>query len=378
MIFKYKAVDPNNNKKEGTIDAVSLEVAISSLQKRGLILSSIDAEEAGLIMEAEQARDEKQFALLDKKMTELNDLQTTKIQAIKDQQQMAIQQEQLLLQKAQNLREQQRFDREEEEAVIADVIGSLYSSLGDDETFNQETILDAAEQYGIDPNKLIGKLNEYGQQEELRLIDIADAYNNIAKDIPAGEVRVDPYTGLTIYGTEDPETIDIEEVIGNQAFKVRYKIDENGNPVKQFSIPLGQKYKSSGGGGGGSSSTDSSYLSGTYPENYILQEMDNYRFEDGSLDWEALSDLNKANPALANDIKLAYIQEINQPFDKTFDSTQVEIGSYTANELGEEYRDLVLKQPGSIGFILDNQKKFEEAGGYEKVGDFFKGVLGIK
>jgi len=41
MIFKYKAVDTNNVKKEGTIEAVNIEVAISSLQKRDLILSDI-------------------------------------------------------------------------------------------------------------------------------------------------------------------------------------------------------------------------------------------------------------------------------------------------------------------------------------------------
>lgn len=41
MIFKYKAIDTSGNKKEGTIEAVSIEVAISSLQKRDLVLSTI-------------------------------------------------------------------------------------------------------------------------------------------------------------------------------------------------------------------------------------------------------------------------------------------------------------------------------------------------
>jgi len=41
MIFKYKALDNSGNQKEGTIEAVSLEVAISSLQKRDLVLSNI-------------------------------------------------------------------------------------------------------------------------------------------------------------------------------------------------------------------------------------------------------------------------------------------------------------------------------------------------
>ncbi|MFA7252772.1 MAG: type II secretion system F family protein [Candidatus Paceibacterota bacterium] len=41
MIFKYKAIDNSGQPKEGTIEAVSLEVAISSLQKRDLVLSNI-------------------------------------------------------------------------------------------------------------------------------------------------------------------------------------------------------------------------------------------------------------------------------------------------------------------------------------------------
>ena len=51
MIFKYKAIDPNGSQKEGTIEAVSLEVAISSLQKRGFVLSSIDPVEEETFLE---------------------------------------------------------------------------------------------------------------------------------------------------------------------------------------------------------------------------------------------------------------------------------------------------------------------------------------
>lgn len=50
MIFKYQAIDNNNLKKEGTIEAISIEAAISALQKRGLVLSKINpAEEKGLL-----------------------------------------------------------------------------------------------------------------------------------------------------------------------------------------------------------------------------------------------------------------------------------------------------------------------------------------
>lgn len=41
MLFGYKAIDNTGEKKDGTIEAISLDVAIGALQKRGLVLSSI-------------------------------------------------------------------------------------------------------------------------------------------------------------------------------------------------------------------------------------------------------------------------------------------------------------------------------------------------
>ncbi|HEY4487380.1 MAG TPA: type II secretion system F family protein [Candidatus Paceibacterota bacterium] len=43
-IFKYNALDAEGNKREGTIDAPSIDLAISALQRRGLIIASIDPE----------------------------------------------------------------------------------------------------------------------------------------------------------------------------------------------------------------------------------------------------------------------------------------------------------------------------------------------
>ncbi len=48
--FKYKATDENGNVKEGIIDAVSLDVAISALQRRGLTVLDIqDADKKSLL-----------------------------------------------------------------------------------------------------------------------------------------------------------------------------------------------------------------------------------------------------------------------------------------------------------------------------------------
>lgn len=45
MLFKYKALDQDGKKKEGSIDALNKTVAISALQRRGLIVVSIHGEE---------------------------------------------------------------------------------------------------------------------------------------------------------------------------------------------------------------------------------------------------------------------------------------------------------------------------------------------
>lgn len=45
MLFNYKAVDKEGNTKDGSIDAVNMDVAISSLQRRGFVISSIDPAE---------------------------------------------------------------------------------------------------------------------------------------------------------------------------------------------------------------------------------------------------------------------------------------------------------------------------------------------
>jgi type IV pilus assembly protein PilC len=41
-VFQYKAIDQEGNMREGTIDAVNVDLAIGALQRRGLVISSID------------------------------------------------------------------------------------------------------------------------------------------------------------------------------------------------------------------------------------------------------------------------------------------------------------------------------------------------
>ena len=46
MLFKYKALDQDGKKKDGSIDALNKTVAISALQRRGLIVVSLKGEES--------------------------------------------------------------------------------------------------------------------------------------------------------------------------------------------------------------------------------------------------------------------------------------------------------------------------------------------
>ncbi len=47
MLFNYKVIDKDGNQSQGSIDAVSVDVAISSLQRRNLVISSINPAEGG-------------------------------------------------------------------------------------------------------------------------------------------------------------------------------------------------------------------------------------------------------------------------------------------------------------------------------------------
>ncbi len=51
MLFSYQAVDKEGKEREGTIDAINEDVAIASLQRRDLVISSIESAEAKSVFE---------------------------------------------------------------------------------------------------------------------------------------------------------------------------------------------------------------------------------------------------------------------------------------------------------------------------------------
>lgn len=53
MLFSYKALDTDGHEREGTVEALSMDVAVSTLQRRGLIVSSIEPATKKSILQAD-------------------------------------------------------------------------------------------------------------------------------------------------------------------------------------------------------------------------------------------------------------------------------------------------------------------------------------
>jgi len=216
-------------------------------------VADLHAEEAGLILKAERANTACQFMVLNKKMQQLDELHTKKVELVNNLHDMAIDQERMAISRASEQREAMKFEREEEESLIESVSGTIYGSLTGDTVSDQKLIEDASRQYGVDPNKLMQATNEYGQAQELTLLEIATTYYDAGRDLQRGETWTDPNTGVVIEGTGDHETLELEQVIGNTAYKVRYDVSDPANPVELFRLNLGAKWK-----GGGDTTTNES------------------------------------------------------------------------------------------------------------------------
>lgn len=87
-VFSYTAVDNEAKQRDGTIDAVSIEVAISALQRRGLIISRIDPVEekksmfAGRISIFDRITNE-DIVMLSRQMTTLFEAQVSALRAFR-------------------------------------------------------------------------------------------------------------------------------------------------------------------------------------------------------------------------------------------------------------------------------------------------------
>lgn len=82
MLFKYKAITDKGDKKEGTVDAVSRDLAISALQRRGLVVVSIKGEEeTGLRREIFTRVPQKDIVILSRQISTLFEAQVSALKA---------------------------------------------------------------------------------------------------------------------------------------------------------------------------------------------------------------------------------------------------------------------------------------------------------
>lgn len=86
-LFTYRAFDNESNERQGTIDAVNMDVAITALQRRGLVISSIDPVQAHSFLEERfsifERVSNKDVVMLSRQMTTLFEAQVSALRAFK-------------------------------------------------------------------------------------------------------------------------------------------------------------------------------------------------------------------------------------------------------------------------------------------------------
>ncbi len=85
-IFSYSALDQEGNERKGTIDAVNMDVAIVALQRRGLVVSGIDAADSGSGVLSQRIRiferiQNKDIVMLSRQITTLFEAQVSALRA---------------------------------------------------------------------------------------------------------------------------------------------------------------------------------------------------------------------------------------------------------------------------------------------------------
>lgn len=86
-VFKYTAVDAEGNERQGTIDAVNMDVAIAALQRRGLVISGIDSAEKKGVLETRLRLFERitnaDIVMLSRQVTTLFEAQVSALRAFR-------------------------------------------------------------------------------------------------------------------------------------------------------------------------------------------------------------------------------------------------------------------------------------------------------
>jgi type IV pilus assembly protein PilC len=86
-VFTYTALDAEGHERQGTIDAVSMDVAIAALQRRGLVISGIEPEKRGGVLESRISLFERvtnsDIVMLSRQITTLFEAQVSALRAFR-------------------------------------------------------------------------------------------------------------------------------------------------------------------------------------------------------------------------------------------------------------------------------------------------------
>jgi hypothetical protein len=172
---------------------------LSKVEQTGIDkIKALDSEEQQLIMQAQLENNEENFAMMIKNFEMARQVRMDKNQAIKDLRDAAVQQNSMILQKSQQLREQQRFEMEvrdyERKTMIEDTGMIAGNLIGQDAEGNltipsSQEIEAIATELGVDPNFLMSsvrtkyqELAKLSQEEVKRELDIMKLQKDLKEE----------------------------------------------------------------------------------------------------------------------------------------------------------------------------------------------------
>lgn len=86
-IFQYSALDSEGHERQGTIDALSMDIAIGALQRRGLVVSAINPQKSGSVLESKISFLDRvtnaDIVMLSRQMTTLFEAQVSALRAFR-------------------------------------------------------------------------------------------------------------------------------------------------------------------------------------------------------------------------------------------------------------------------------------------------------
>lgn len=162
------------------------------------------------------------------------------------------------MQKANYLINRSQEERASREDTGKNLAQSIISKLTSNTSENENLIKQYALQYGMDYNVLDSYVQQAKQEDNQTKISLAQNYQSIASNVAKGKTYTIPGTDITVTGTKDPETVEIEKESGGHKWKIRYDLSNPKSPVELFKIDLGT-VKTSGGSGSGNSDEKAFY-----------------------------------------------------------------------------------------------------------------------